>query len=221
MNKIVIMGASGHASVVLDIFQSSKEYLVIGFLDPQREMGSEFLGLPVLGAEAELKDLLDRYPGLCAALGVGDNGLRERIVAQVQGVCPSIGFPAVIHPSAVISPLSKIGKGTVIMASSVVNPNVEIGDFCVLNTRSSIDHDSKMGNYSSLGPGVITGGNCNIGCSSAIGIGAVLLQSVSIGDHTVVGAASLVLNSIPANVVAYGSPAKIVCARNPGDMYLR
>jgi galactoside O-acetyltransferase len=37
-----------------------------------------------------------------------------------------------------------------------------------------------------------------------------VLPKVSIGENSVVGAGSVVLKDIPANVVAFGSPAKVV-----------
>jgi len=36
------------------------------------------------------------------------------------------------------------------------------------------------------------------------------LPGVTIGDNTVIGAGSIVTRSIPANVVAYGNPCKVV-----------
>ncbi len=38
----------------------------------------------------------------------------------------------------------------------------------------------------------------------------MILPGVSIGDNTVVGAGSIVTRSIPANVVAYGNPCRVI-----------
>ncbi|UNT97302.1 sugar O-acetyltransferase [Allobaculum mucilyticum] len=43
-----------------------------------------------------------------------------------------------------------------------------------------------------------------------IGAGVVILPGVTIGDNSVIGAGSLVSHDIPANVVAYGTPARVV-----------
>ena len=43
---------------------------------------------------------------------------------------------------------------------------------------------------------------------------------VAIGEHSVVGAGSLVLSAVEAFSIAYGSPAKKVRDRQPGDRYL-
>ena len=46
--------------------------------------------------------------------------------------------------------------------------------------------------------------NVDVGAYSVIG------PNVEIGENTIVGAGSLVTKSIPSNVIAYGSPAKII-----------
>ena len=50
----------------------------------------------------------------------------------------------------------------------------------------------------------------HIGRNVWIGAGCVLLPGVSIGDNTVIGAGSIVTKDIPANVVAYGNPCRVI-----------
>ena len=50
----------------------------------------------------------------------------------------------------------------------------------------------------------------HIGRNVWIGGGCVLLPGVSIGDNTVIGAGSIVTKDIPANVVAYGKPCRVI-----------
>ena len=49
-----------------------------------------------------------------------------------------------------------------------------------------------------------------IGNNVWIGAGAVVLPGVSIGENSVIGAGSVVTKDIPANVVAYGNPCRVV-----------
>ena len=50
----------------------------------------------------------------------------------------------------------------------------------------------------------------HIGRNVWLGGGCVLLPGVSIGDNTVIGAGSIVTKDIPANVVAYGNPCRMI-----------
>ena len=43
-----------------------------------------------------------------------------------------------------------------------------------------------------------------------IGAGAIILPGVRIGENSVIGAGSVVTKDIPANVVAYGSPCRVM-----------
>ncbi len=57
----------------------------------------------------------------------------------------------------------------------------------------------------------------HIGRNCWLGAGVTVLPGVSIGDNSVIGAGSLVTKDIPANSVAYGSPAKVVREINEHD----
>ena len=43
-----------------------------------------------------------------------------------------------------------------------------------------------------------------------IGAGVIVFPGVTIGENTTIGAGSLVTKDIPANVLAYGSPCRVV-----------
>lgn len=45
-----------------------------------------------------------------------------------------------------------------------------------------------------------------------IGARVVIMPGVAIGENSIIGAGSVVVKSIPANVVAAGNPAKVICS---------
>ena len=49
-----------------------------------------------------------------------------------------------------------------------------------------------------------------IGDNVWLGAGAIVLPGVSIGDNTVVGAGALVTQDLPVDVLAFGSPARVI-----------
>ncbi|MGC1684418.1 MAG: NeuD/PglB/VioB family sugar acetyltransferase [Candidatus Acidiferrales bacterium] len=218
--RVVVVGCSGHARVIVDILETAKCCHIVGLLDDLRPPGTEVLGYQVIGSDEDLPALV--AAGICdsVVVGIGDNWTRCRIASRIKRTIPEIHFLTAIHPSAQIARYCTIGAGTVIMAGVVVNPGSEIGEFCILNSGSSLDHDSRMGRFSSLAPRSVTGGGVKIGDYSAIAIGATISHSISIGEHTVIGAGATVLKDIPDCVVAYGTPARIIRSRNPGDSYL-
>lgn len=72
---------------------------------------------------------------------------------------------------------------------------VQIGSHCSLYTVSTIDNKS--------GP-IVLKKNCRIGTHSTI------MPGVTVGENSIVGAYSFVTKDIPANVIAFGVPAKVV-----------
>lgn len=50
----------------------------------------------------------------------------------------------------------------------------------------------------------------HIGRCVWVGAGAVILPGVTIGDNSVIGAGSVVTKDIPANVVAFGNPCRVI-----------
>lgn len=57
----------------------------------------------------------------------------------------------------------------------------------------------------------------HIGRNCWIGSGVCVMPGVTIGDNTVIGAGSVVTKDIPANVVAYGTPCKVIREINEHD----
>jgi sugar O-acyltransferase (sialic acid O-acetyltransferase NeuD family) len=219
-DRIVIIGSSGHASVLLDTIESSGGYTVVGFLDDTIEKGTERRSYPVLGKLADASASCAQLSIGCAVIGVGDNWWRRKIYLDLMRVCPGLKFPVVKHPSAVIAASAEINEGTAILAGSHVGPYSQIGKCCIINTGSSLDHDCVLGDFASLAPGAFTGGQVNIGECSAIGVGASISHRISIGSHAVIGTGATVVRHIPDLVVAYGNPARVRRSRREAESYL-
>lgn len=213
-----MVGASGHASVVVDILERQGSCRIVGLID-HRGSGSA-MGYEILGTEAEFKRIANDFAIEGAIVAIGDNWTRHLVVRSLRASMPVLPFVSAIHPSAQIARCANLDQGCVVMAGAVVNPNAGVGAFCIVNTNASLDHDSVMEEFASLAPNASTGGNVRIGAFSAICQGANVTHGVAIGEHTVVGAGSTVLHSLPPFVVAYGTPARVVTNRQAGDKYL-
>lgn len=106
------------------------------------------------------------------------------------------------------------------MANSVVNSGVSIFQHCIINTGAIVEHDSVVKSFASLAPSATIGGKCVIGMGSAIGIGATITNGIHVGNRSVIGAGSVVLKAIPDDVVAFGSPCKVIHPRLESDKYM-
>lgn len=213
---IFIYGCGGHGKVVADVVCRMGTHQLLGFVDDTRNEPGVFLGFPVL---TSINEVFNK--GITAGIiAVGDNSVRSAIAEKIITAIPDFRFVTVVDPSAQIGRGVVIGAGTVVMPGVCVNADSIIGSHCILNTSSSIDHDCQIEEYASIAPGSVLGGNVNIGRYSAIGLGATIIHKISIGSNTVIGAGSVVTKSLTDNIVAYGSPCKVIRSRTLGDRYL-
>ncbi|MFM8950205.1 MAG: acetyltransferase [Bacteroidota bacterium] len=220
IQRVIIVGSSGHAKVLVDIFEKAGGFEILGFIDSYRAKGEKTLGYEVLGSEDDISFILAENSGCKVFIAIGDNWTRKLIYDRLKSSIPSVEFATAVHPSAQIGKDVNIGNGVAIMAGAVINSCTEVGDFAIINTNASLDHDCKMDAFSSLAPGVTTGGGVTIGAFSAIGIGANISHRICIGSHTVIGAGSLLLESCADQFLLFGVPAKVIRSRAIGEKYL-
>ena len=106
----------------------------------------------------------------------------------------------------------KVGKNFGRLNGVVLDPShcwlIEIGDDVTLAPRVHIlCHDASTKAFMNF----TKVGNVTIGNRVFIGAESVVLPGVTIGDDVVIGANSTVTHDIPANSVAVGSPARVIC----------
>jgi UDP-perosamine 4-acetyltransferase len=203
---LVIIGASGHAKVVIDLFREVDAYRVIGLIDAD-PTPRKVLGVPVIGDDGDMAAL--RGQGVSSAfVAIGDNRLRLKIGRKLE----SQGFTLVkaVSRRAAISPSAVLGAGVAIMAGAVVNAETRIEDLAILNTNASVDHDCRLGEACHVAPGSALAGNVDIGRLAFLGVGVRAIPGVRIGEGSVVGAGATVVRDLPENTVAMGTPARVI-----------
>jgi sugar O-acyltransferase (sialic acid O-acetyltransferase NeuD family) len=216
---IVVIGASGHAKVLIDVIEQQGYYNIVGLIDDFKARGTRLMGYEVIGPKDHIADLVAGGKVAGGIVAIGHNWVRHRVAQSIRERAPDFLFINAIHPSARVAREVRLGVGVAVMAGVSVNPGTYIGDFCFLNTNASVDHDNTLDDSGCLQPNAATGGNVKIGAFSVISMGANIIHGVTIGSHTVVGAGSTVLTDLPDFVVAYGTPCQVIRRREPEDSY--
>jgi sugar O-acyltransferase (sialic acid O-acetyltransferase NeuD family) len=220
VQNLIIIGSSGHAKVIIDIAEKQGKYTVVGLIDRFREVGETTMNYLVLGGEADLPELLQKHAPCEVVVAIGDNFIREKVVAQVREMLPDVAFATLVHPSASIAGEVILGVGSVVMAQCAINSGTHVGCHVIINTSSAVDHDCTIADFASIAPGAILGGTVHVGHGAIVSLGAHVRHRINIGEHALVGAGSTVLSDVPASVVFYGTPAKEVRKRVAGEKYL-
>jgi sugar O-acyltransferase (sialic acid O-acetyltransferase NeuD family) len=212
---VVVVGAGGHARVVADILQLIG-HTIAGFLDEvnTERWGTSFEGARVLGGLDQLAVLLNsgvRH----AFIAVGECQARLRLAHAAR----EAGFelPVLQHPKSVVASGVTLGSGSLIVAGAIVNPGSRLGEQVLVNTAASVDHDCQIEDGVHVCPGARLAGGVMVGRGAWIGIGAIVKDGLRIGAGSTIGAGSLVLEDVPAGVVAFGSPARIVRSIEGGN----
>lgn len=212
-SAFLVWGGGGHGRMVGDLILATGNE-VAGYVDRDRsKVGSRIdpTGSSVTYLEEDLLALLEesgRYPdgADASALGIGDNGQRERCIRELEG----LAVPALVHPSAHVSPAAKIGRGTVVFPHAVVNAGAEAREAVIVNSGAVIEHDCLLGTAVHVSPGATLCGGVRVGPRSWIGAGSTVIQGVEIGEDVTVGAGSTVLGDVPDGATVVGSPAKAI-----------
>ena len=202
MDKLVIVGASGHGKVIADIAEKLG-YTDIVFLDDNTEV--RYCGnYKVMGA---CKDAM-LYKNADFIVAIGNTKIRRKIQSEL--IEAGLNIVSLIHPSAVIASNVKIGIGTVVMAGAVVNPYTEIGQGCIVNTCASVDHDCRIGDFVHVSVGAHVAGTVTVDDNTWIGVGATVSNNINIVADCMIGAGAVVVNDIKKSGTYIGVPAVVI-----------
>lgn len=204
--KLIILGAGGHARVVADAALEAG-FCLAGFVD-DKLTDPPLPGFAILGRVSNLPAILAEHPEAALVAAVGDNQARRRLVELVRDLAPPREFASIRHPASIISAFASLGSGTVCLAGAIVNAGAQVGAHVILNTACSVDHDGWIGDYAHISPGAHLAGNVAVETGGHIGTGAAVIPGRKVGAWAVVGAGAVVVQDVPARTVAAGVPAR-------------
>ncbi len=209
-SPIVLMGAGGHAKVIIEIIRKyHPAFHIVGITDKdEAKIGQSVLGVPVIGTDDILVELAGKgVRKALITLGMVES-FQPRLKLYRKARESGFELVSVVHGASVVSDSAEFGDGNALMAGSIINAGVRVGSNCILNTGCIIEHDCILGNNIHVAPGATLSGGVTIGDNCLIGAGAVVIQGIRIGENCIIGAGSAVVRDIPPNSVVAGVPAR-------------
>jgi sugar O-acyltransferase (sialic acid O-acetyltransferase NeuD family) len=186
VEKIIILGNSGHARSLTDAIERQGKYKIAGYV--VNDETETKLNYPIIGKDCDLQGIFNSGINK-AAMGIGYLGksdIRERLYIQLK----NIGFklPVICDPSAIISENTVIGEGAFIGKGAIVNANARIGNMCIINTGAIVEHDCVVDDFSHIAVGTVLCGGVKVGKSTLIGANSTVIQEINIPDKSIIGA---------------------------------
>ncbi|MBG6236580.1 acetyltransferase EpsM [Pedobacter sp. CAN_A7] len=194
-----IIGASGHAKVIVDILKLNS-LSISGVWDDNKKLTS-FLGYTING-DTHTYNHSNRGAVIIA---IGNNKIRSQIAARVNGP-----YGIAVHPKSVVSSTVTLNEGTVVMPNATINADCKIGRHVIINTNASVDHECEIGDFVHISPQAALAGNVSVAEGTQIGIGACVLQGLKIGKWATIGAGTVIIKDVPDYAVVVGNPGRII-----------
>jgi len=202
MTPLLLVGGGGHCRSCIDVIESERRFRVAGIVDAIK-CGTEILGYPVLGSDADLGRLLADCPEALVTVGqIKSPGTRRRLFAMLKDL--GARLPVVVSPGAHVSRHARIGEGTIIMHGAVVNAAAAIGANCIVNSMALVEHDATIGEHCHVATGALVNGGVVIGAGTFVGSGAVIREGARIGAGVIIGAGVVVLNDVADGAIVRG-----------------
>lgn len=166
MRSLLILGAGGFGQMI------KETALVLGyekvvFLDDAAK------GEDVIGMCCDYVLRHSEYPAAVAAFGNNKTRLfwTDKLLEEGYEV------PAMVHPSAIVSPSATLEPGCFIMQRVVVNTHTRIERAALINSGAVVDHDSVVCAGAHVGLGSVVKANCTIESGRKVEAGEVIFST--------------------------------------------
>ena len=202
---LVILGAGGHAKVVIDAVNAGDRFDIVGMLsDHDPDIGETVCGVVVSGP---VEDGLQSFNAdTVFHVAIGDNAARQKYSERLRDAGRSLA--TICHPTAWVSPSAVLGEGSYVGPNASVNAQVRAGVSIIVNTGAIVEHECAIGSFTHIAPGSCLTGRCDVGQGVFIGARSVVVPGRRICDGAIVGAGAVVVRDVAPHSVVKGVPAR-------------
>ena len=206
-NGVLLIGAGGHASVLLDML-IEQDINILGYVSPSPATNQSLFSKYHWFKKDE--DILDFDKEIVKLInGIGSLP-KSTVRIDLYNKYKKLGykFETLVSEHATISATVELEEGVQVMDGAIIQTGAYIGYNSIINTGSIIDHDCFIGAHNHIAPGVTLSGQVTSKGNVHFGTGSSVIQSITLNENVVIGAGATITKNIEKDTICY--PARIV-----------
>jgi len=199
---VLIIGAGGHATVLVDILRELK-VTIVGVVARDKHKGTPvFDEIPYFESDDDVLSFDKDKVLLVNGIGSLPN---QRLRTEIHHKFNQSGyyFATIVSPRAIVSKYCKLSEGVQVMPGAIINAQSVIGTATIINSGSIIDHDCNIGAHNHIAPGATLSGGIQTGENVHVGTGASISHGLTIGNGSVIGAGSSLVRNISDHITIF------------------
>ena len=201
MEKLILIGAGGHAKSIIDSIDTNK-YELVGFIDQSSEEKS-CMELPIIAHDLEELENKEDYTYFVA---IGNNEIRKNWYNKLKE--NNLKVATIIDKTAIIAKTAVVGEGTFVGKLAIINSEAVVGNNTIVNTKALIEHCCKVGSHVHISTNSVLNGDVEVGEGTFVGSSSVIIPQHKIGKWATVGAGAAVIHDVDDYTTVVGVPAK-------------
>lgn len=196
MERILLIGAGGHAAACIDVIETDGRFEIVGLIGRPDEVGTAVLGYPVLGSDADLSTLVREAGTALVTVGqIKSPAVRIRLFDAARAA--GFTMATIVSPRAHVSRHARLGAGTIVMHGAVVNADACVGLNCIVNSLALVEHGATVGDHCHVATNAALNSSVRVGDGTFIGSGSTVRQGITVGHGCVIGMGQRVLKDCP------------------------
>ena len=204
---LLILGAGGHASVLVDILlQQNRD--ILGVVSPQVVSESKvFDRIEIFHNDDDVLQFDKSLIKLVNGIGSMPNTQLRSIIYNKFKVL-GYEFETVIADNSIISKYANLDEGVQVFSGAIIQTDATIGANSIINSGAIIEHGCIIGSNNHIAPGATLSGHVHTKEFVHVGTGASVIQEINVAKNVVIGAGAIITSDIEQNTICY--PAKVV-----------
>lgn len=207
MEPIILIGGGGHCISCIDVIKSGNKFKIIGILDTSDKVGNSVLGIPIIGTDSDIPNIIRKCKNFLITVGqIKSPLIRCKIydlVKKNEGT-----LPIIISSRAYVSSSAFIDEGSIIMHNVLVNSYAKIGKNCIINTGALIEHEVIIEDFCHVSTHSVINGQVKVGKNSFLGSNSVIANNISLPEDIIVAAGACIIKTPKETGTYIGNPAK-------------